>query len=178
MNPAPRTRLHPMRLSSLRAAPQRLRRPLIRVTAAASALLLLLLLLGFAGCEKDVTLVDPGPFFSFNPDDAWPSTCTGPRGPAAVPPPSGLVIEACPNPAPPGTKEITFRFRLDVRRPRVSLGIVDNRGLIVARLLENYPAEADREVEVQWLLDGVPAGDYRAYFLADDIESSGDLRVE
>jgi len=130
------------------------------------------------GCEKDVTLIDPGPFFSFDPDDAWPSTCTGSRSPAAVPPPSGLLIEACPNPAPPGTREITIHFRLDVRRPSVNLGIVNDRGLIVARLLEDYPAAADLDVEATWLLDGVSPGDYRAYFLADNIESSGDLRVE
>jgi hypothetical protein len=164
-----------MQHPSLRAAPPPARRLVIGATAAASALLLIF---AFAGCDEDVTLIDPGPFFSYDRDNAWPATCTGPRGPAAVPPPSGLVIEACPNPAPPGAKEITFRFRLDVRRPRVNLGIVNTSGLIVARLLEDYPAEADREVDVQWLLDGVSPGDYRAYFLADDIESWGDLRVE
>jgi hypothetical protein len=136
------------------------------------------LLLALSGCEEDITLVDPGPFFSFDPDNAWPATCANPRTAAAVPPPSGLVIEACPNPAPPGTDEITIRFRLDVRRPSVNIGIVNDRGLIVARLLEDYAAEVDREVEVQWLLEGVSPGDYRAYFLADDLESSGDLRVE
>lgn len=136
------------------------------------------LLCALSGCEEDVTLIDPGPFFSFDPENAWPSTCTGPRAPAAVPPPSGLLIEACPNPAPPGTKEITFHFRLDVRRPSVNLGIVNDRGLIVARLLEDYSAAADQDYEVKWLLEGVSTGDYRAYFLADNIESSGDLRVE
>jgi hypothetical protein len=146
-------------------------------------LLLAALILLAAGCEKEVTLVDPGPFFSYREENAWPSTCTGPRAaggapPAAVPPPSGLLIEACPNPAPPGTTEITFHFRLEVRRPSVNLGIVNDRGLIVARLLEDYSASADVDVEAKWLLDGVEPGDYRAYFLADDIESSGDLRVE
>lgn len=159
-------------------------RPLLLLLAAAA------LLSTVAGCEEDVTLIDPGPFFAYEQDNAWPSTCTGPRSPggaapheatpppAAVPPPSGLLIEACPNPAPPGTREITFHFRLNVRRPSVNLGIVNDRGLIVARLLEDYSASADADVEVEWLLDGVSPGDYRAYFLADDIESSGDLRVE
>ena len=154
-----------------------------RVIAAPPSRLLLTLfaaalLFALPGCEEDVTLIDPGPFFSFDEESAWPSTCTGPRAPAAVPPPSGLLIEACPNPAPPGTKEITFHFRLDVRRPSVNLGIVNDRGLIVARLLEDYSAAADQDYEVKWLLEGVSTGDYRAYFLADNIESSGDLRVE
>ncbi len=164
-------------------------RPLLLLLATAA------LLSTVAGCEEDVTLIDPGPFFAYEQDNAWASTCTGPRSPrgaapreatppravpppAAVPPPSGLLIEACPNPAPPGTREITFHFRLNVRRPSVNLGIVNDRGLVVARLLEDYSASADADVEVEWLLDGVSPGDYRAYFLADDIESSGDLRVE
>jgi hypothetical protein len=141
------------------------------------------------GCDEDVTLVDPGPFFSYDRENAWPAPCAGPigrsspegepdRGAFAVPPPAGLAISACPNPAPPGTREIVITFRLDVRRPSVNLAIVNDRGLIVARLLENYAAEVDREVSVPWLLDGVPPGSYRAYFLAGDLESEGDLRVD
>ncbi len=161
-----------------------------------------LLMCALAGCDKEVTLVDPGPFFTFDPENAWPSFCAGSQGtgpaeplphradkseeppgapsdrPLTVPPPQGLIINACPNPAPPGTPEIVITFVLEVRRPAVNLGIVNDRGEIVARLLEGAPVEVDREVTVRWLLEGVPAGDYRAYFLAGDLETSGDLRVE
>jgi hypothetical protein len=131
-------------------------------------------------CDREVTVVDPPDFFSYNPEDAWPNTCTpGARsGPAAVPPPPGLDIQACPNPAPPGTTEIEIEFRLETSARSVNLAIISQDGEILAELLQNRAVGADVPIRVVWPLRNVPAGDYRAYFLAGAIETSGDLRVE
>lgn len=128
-------------------------------------------------CEKEVTLIEPPPFFAFDPANAW--SCQGSfRGPATVPPPEGLFISVCPNPAPPGTREIRIDFTLEIQTPGVNLAIVDNRGLIVRELLLGFRVEKDVPQTVRWLLDGVDPGDYRAYFTAGQIETSGDIRVD
>lgn len=132
------------------------------------------------GCERDVTVVDPPDFFSYRPEDAWPSTCEpgGRPDPSAVPPPPGLEIRACPNPAPPGTTEIRFEFRLETSARSVNLAVIAQDGRILAQLLQNTPVGADVLTTTAWPLSNVPAGDYRAYFLAGAIETSGDLHVE
>ncbi len=50
--------------------------------------------------------------------------------------------------------------------------------MVVAELLQGASAAAEALISVRWLLDGVPPGDYRAYFLAGAIETNGDLLVE
>jgi hypothetical protein len=133
------------------------------------------------GCERETTLVDPPDFFTYEPVNAWPAQCASPaRKPTVepVPPPPGLDIQACPNPAPPGTEAITIQFRLETTSRNVNLAIVSHEGEIVAELLQGATAAADAQITVRWLLDGVSPGDYRAYFLAGAIETNGDLRVE
>jgi hypothetical protein len=142
---------------------------------------LLAMLLASLGCERETTLVDPPDFFTFEPVNAWSTQCAAPaRKPNAdpVPPPPGLDIQACPNPAPPGTEAITIQFRLDSTSRDVNLAIVRHDGEVVAELLQGASAAADVQISVRWLLDGVAPGDYRAYFLAGAIETNGDLRVE
>jgi hypothetical protein len=138
------------------------------------------LVLAGGGCEREVTVVDPPDFFSYRPEDAWSNIC-GPGArpdPAAVPPPPGLEIRACPNPAPPGTTEIQIEFRLEASARSVNLAIVAQDGRILAELLRGTPVGADVTTTAVWPLGDVPPGDYRAYFLAGPLESSGDLRVE
>ena len=145
-----------------------------------AALALAILGIALPGCDKEVTVVDPPDFFAFHPEDAWPTVC-GPGArpdPAAVPPPPGLDIQACPNPAPPGTTEIRIEFRLEASARSVNLAIVSQSGEIMAELITNRAVGAEVPVTAVWPLRNVPPGDYRAYFLAGAIESSGDLRVE
>lgn len=159
------------------------------------------------GCEKNVSLVEPPPLFTFNPADAWSTNCSqdarsdptrsnpaasgdqwnereiaeisGIMGdPQPVPPPPGLFINACPNPAPPGTPEIVIEFRLDVQVSGVNIAIVNSRGEIVRVLMRDQFVERDRLTQASWLLDGVPPGDYRAYFRGGNLESFGDLKVD
>jgi hypothetical protein len=142
---------------------------------------LALVVLGLAlGCDREVTVIDPPAFFTYNPDDAWPAVCEpgAKPGPASVPPPPGLDIQACPNPAPPGTTEIQIQFRLEASARSVNLAIVSQDGEILAELITNRAVGADVPVTAVWTLRNVPPGDYRAYFLAGAIESTGDLRVE
>lgn len=143
---------------------------------------LALAVLGLAllGCDREVTVIDPPDFFSFNPDDAWPAVCEpgAKPSPSAVPPPPGLDIQACPNPAPPGTTEIRIQFRLDASARSVNLAIVSQGGEILAELITNRAVGADVPVTAVWPLRNVPPGDYRAYFLAGAIESTGDLLVQ
>lgn len=152
-------------------------------------LLFLLVLPLLTACDEDVTLVDPAPIFSFDPENAWATTCGPPGGPgkiasqpaptpASVPPPPGLAISACPNPAPPGTPEITIEFRLDVRVPSVNLAIVNSSGQIVQVLLMDEAAPMGSTIRASWLLEGITPGDYRAYFLAGSLETSGDIQVQ
>jgi hypothetical protein len=139
------------------------------------------LLLASLGCERETTLIDPPDFFAFAPENAWPAQCAAPArklGVNPVPPPPGLDIQACPNPAPPGTEAITIQFRLETTARNVNLAIVSHDGEVVAELLQGASAAAEQQITVRWLLDGVPPGDYRAYFLAGAIETSGDLRVD
>lgn len=152
-----------------------------------------LLFLMITACDEDVSLVDPTTFFTFNANNAWPTTCTGPAPspavdgdqplpgappPPGVPPPPGLFINACPNPAPPGALEIVIEFRLDVRVPSVNLAIVNSRGEIIAVLMRDEIVEVDQLRRVPWLLEGVPPGTYRAYFRGGRLETSGDLVVQ
>jgi hypothetical protein len=136
--------------------------------------------LALLGCDREVTVIDPPDFFTYNPDDAWPAICEpgAKPGPSAVPPPPGLDIQACPNPAPPGTTEIQIQFRLEASARSVNLAIVSQDGEILAELITNRAVGADVPVTAVWTLRNVPPGDYRAYFLAGAIESTGDLRVE
>jgi hypothetical protein len=136
--------------------------------------------LGLAACERETTVIDPPDFFSFHEEDAWSSACApgGKPSPEAVPPPSGLEIRACPNPAPPGTTEIRIEFQLDASARNVNLAIVSQDGRIFAELIQGTPIGADVPVTVVWTLRNVPPGDYRAYFAAGAIQTSGDLRVE
>lgn len=162
----------------------------IRTGLAAAALLALPWL---AACDGEVTLVDPAPLFRFDPGNTWPLCSSLARGdagdnpaaehaapeqPPGVPPPPGLSIAACPNPAPPGTPTLTIQFRLDVRVPSVNLAIVSSRGEIVRVLLDHRVVGVNEVVRVPWPLDGVEPGAYRAYFLAGRLETSGDLKVE
>jgi hypothetical protein len=98
--------------------------------------------------------------------------------PASVPPPPGLQISACPNPAPPGTSEITIEFLLEVRVPSVNLAIVNASGQTVQVLMRDQPAPQNTIFQVSWPLEGVPSGDYRAYFLAGSLETSGDIQLQ
>jgi hypothetical protein len=96
-----------------------------------------------------------------------------------VPPlPPGLAISACPNPAPPATPEIGIEFRLDVRVPSVNLAIVNASGQIVRVLMLEENVETERQYRVPFLLEGIPRGDYRAYFRAGQLETAGDLQIQ
>ncbi len=144
------------------------------------ALLLLPALFTF-GCDEDLTLVEPQKFFEFDPANAW-RECQDGGGLAApehdfVPPPPGLEIAVCPNPAPATADVMTFQFELTTQR-LVNIGILDDRGRIVRKLAVNQPYAPNTRHSISWFIRDVPAGNYRAYFRAGDIESNGDLRIE
>jgi hypothetical protein len=127
-----------------------------------------------------VALVDPPALFTFQEEDAWPENCSTGRGTGidAVPPPPGLFINACPNPAPSGTFELVIEFTLEVSVPGVNIAVVNAQGEIVSILMRDQIVSANSPTSVSWFLDGVPPGDYRAYFRAGQLETSGDLQVQ
>jgi len=140
-----------------------------------------LVLAATCGCEKDFTLVEPPDFFDFDQSNAWRSCSADvPGAPQQefVPPPPGIALEVCPNPAPAGTETILFRFELDIRVPSVNLGIIDDRGRLVRELVVDQTFDTDIFHEVTWFVLDTPPGDYRAYFRAGTLESNGDVRIE
>jgi hypothetical protein len=140
---------------------------------------LLLFAITAAGCDREVTLVEPPLFFTFDPANTWRECSTPSPSPPVghVPPPSGIQIQVCPNPAPPGTRQMSFRLTLTSSR-RVNLGIFDDRGRLVRELLVDRNLASDIEHEVNWDIVTTPPGNYRAYFRAGTLESHSDLRIE
>jgi hypothetical protein len=133
-------------------------------------------------CDRDITLVDPLDFFEFDRANAWPECNVGgtPAPPTeSVPPPAGIRIEACPNPArlADGDRRMVFRFLPTVEQ-RINLAVFDDRGRLVREIVVDRNLQADIPYEFSWDLAGVSAGDYRAYFRAGSLESNSDLRVE
>lgn len=145
----------------------------------------LVLIGAVAGCDRDVTLVEPLDFFDFDPANAWRQCTEGAAGTpqqpspsgAFVPPPPGVNIEVCPNPAPAGTEDMRFVLQLDIDA-RVNLAVFDDRGRLITRLLVNRNLGTGAPSEVRWFIETMPPGDYRAYFKAGALESSSDLRIE
>jgi hypothetical protein len=133
-------------------------------------------------CDRDVTLIDPPDFFDFDRSNAWPECNVGgaPSPPAgSIPPPPGIRIEVCPNPASltDGDRRMLFRF-VPVVEQRINLAVFDDRGRLVREIVVDRNLQANVPQEFAWDLTGVSAGDYRAYFRAGSLESNSDLRVE
>lgn len=166
----------PGRPSRLRGGARSLLHPARRT---APLLLAILLACTALSCDQEITLVEPADFFDFDPSNTWPE-CNVPGGAPLqhhVPPPSGISVFVCPNPAPAGTREMLFRFTLQIDA-RVNLAILDDRGRIVRELLVNANLGTNIERDVIWNIKDQPPGDYRAYLRAGSSESNSDLRIE
>jgi hypothetical protein len=136
-------------------------------------------ILALHGCDNDQTLLDPFPFFNSSESGFWEDCTQGAsKSPQYAPPQTSTSVCAYPNPVTVG-QVFTVNFYVPTS-VRVRIAVFNDKG---RRIKEIFDATVTGNSSATWDLTdsqnvNVPPGSYRAFLVAGDFESQGDIVVK